>query len=319
MSQNDNQLHFSFSYNELINQSFEKEALLTRDLADLTSRGITTARLTAFGVLRTTFVNIPTDATMVANINLAKKDRDVTAQPLLEDIREVQGMAANTFGKDSAQYKSFLPQALSELDAGALFMLAPTIVAQGTLYLTQMSAKGLTAAMLTGITTKANNLKPKITAFSLAEGAQLLTTQNRHNAANALYDEMANMCETAIIYYQDRNKLKSEEYFIYNGGSTNQQRNGSVEAEQTISRSFDGIKADSSFRLKAFEGNDLEMYFSNTEAGNPGKASVTVTNNASEYIEVSATELGYDGAAGFVFFCIRNSGSLQTGYRVLVD
>ena len=36
MSQNNDGLNFHFSYNELINLSFEKEALLTRDITDLT-------------------------------------------------------------------------------------------------------------------------------------------------------------------------------------------------------------------------------------------------------------------------------------------
>jgi hypothetical protein len=319
MSQNNDGLNFHFSYNELINLSFEKEALLSRDITDLTPRGISAARITAFGGLRTSFISIPADATMVANITIAKDERDALAEPLRIAIREVQGIAANAFGSGSAQHKTFLPQALSDLDAGSLYLLAPTIVAQGTTYLAQMTTKGLTAAMLTSITTQANNLKPKITAFELAQGAQLLSTQNRHNAANALYDEMAAMCATAIIYYQDRNKLKAEEYIIYDGGSNSQQRNGSVGSEQTISRAFEAITVDSSFKMKAFEGNDLLMYFSNTESGNPGTASITVINNAVDYKVATAAQLGYNGATGFTHFCIRNSGIMETGYRVVME
>ncbi len=319
MSQNNDGRNFHFSYNELINLSFEKEALLTRDITDLTPRGITAARLTAFGTLRSNFVAIPTDETLVANITIAKNQRDALADPLRISIREVQGIAANTFGSGSAEHKSFMPQALSELDAGALFLLSSTIVAQGTTYLTQMTPKGLTAAMLTSITTQANNLKPKITAFELAQGAQLLGTQNRHTAANALYDEMAAMCETAIVYYQDRNPLKAEEYIIYDTGGNSQQRNGSVVGGDTVSRSFNTITVDSVFKMKAFEGNDLLMYFSNTDAGDPGTASVTVVNNATDYKVATPAQLGYNTATGFTHFCIRNSGAMETGYRVVME
>jgi hypothetical protein len=41
MSQNNDGLNFTMSYNEVLNLSFEKEVLLTRDQTDLASRGIT--------------------------------------------------------------------------------------------------------------------------------------------------------------------------------------------------------------------------------------------------------------------------------------
>jgi phage/plasmid-associated DNA primase len=173
--------------------------------------------------------------------------------------------------------------------------------------------------MLTNITTAANSLKPKLTTFSEAEGAQLITTKNRHLAANALYDEMNDMCETAIIYYQDRDKLKASMYIIYDSSSTSQQRNGSITEGQTVSREFDTITADSNFKMRAFEGNDLQMYFSNTEAGNPGTASIIVISNGVDYKTATAAQLGYNGAAGYVYFCIRNSGAMETGYRVVME
>ncbi len=319
MSKNNDGLNFNFSYNELINLSFEKEALLTRDLADLTSRGIDAARLTAFGMLRTNFTSIPPDATMVANITIAKNERDALAEPLRIAIREVQGIAANTFGNASAQHKTFLPKALSDLDASALFLLAPTIVAQGNNYLTQMAAKGLTNSMLTLITTQANDLKQKITAFELAEGAQLTTTQNRRHAANALYDEMRAMCETAIVYYTDRNPLKAEQYIIYETTGTQQQRNGSVLGGTITNRNFDGLKSESRFKMEAYNGNDLQLYFSNTAAGNPSSTSITIANNAKEYKEATAAQLGYNQATGATLFCIKNAGELETGYIVIVE
>ena len=95
MSQNDNDVHYNFGYNELVNLSFEKEAQFARDQAELNARGITTARITAFQGLRTTFLNVPQDGTMVANITIAKNSRDAAAEPLRIGIREVQGIAAN--------------------------------------------------------------------------------------------------------------------------------------------------------------------------------------------------------------------------------
>lgn len=319
MSLKHRELHFGFSYNELVSLSFEKETFLNRDLVDLTARGITAARITAFAAQRDAFVAIPSDETMLAKITMAKDARDAAANPLRIAIREVQGIAANTFGSGSAQHKVFVPQTLSMLDAEGLYMLAPTIASQGTAFMAQMSVKGLTAAMLTNITTLANDLKPKIKDFSDAQGNQLLTTQNRHNIANALYDEMSALCETAVVYYQDRNPLKASEYVIYDEGGNSQQRNGSVLPSTIISREFNGVNADSTFKLKAFEGNDLAAYFSNNNEGSSVTTPVTIVNNATDYKVVTATDLGYDPASGRTFFCLKNSGAIETGYRVVMD
>lgn len=319
MSQNERNLHFGFSYNELINLSFEKEAFLTRDQLELLARGITTERLSNFAILRTNFIAIPTNETMVANISLAKQLRDQLTEPLRISIREIQGIAANTFGIGSAQHKAFTPQTLSNLDAGALYHLAATIVAQGNLYLTQMQAKGLTPAMLASISTQANALKPKITDFELVESSQLSTTQNRYAAANALYNDMFDMCQTAITYYQDRNALKAEEYVIYDAANSGQQRNGSILPNAIINRSFDGVNANSLFKLKAFEGNDLVAYFSNEKDGKPSDKKISIISNAKEFISVTAADLGYNDAKGFIFFCIKNEGAKETGYRIVME
>ena len=42
---------FNFSYGELFQQSIEKQTYALRDVAELTPRGITAARITAFGGL----------------------------------------------------------------------------------------------------------------------------------------------------------------------------------------------------------------------------------------------------------------------------
>ncbi len=307
------------SYNEVLNLSFEKEVLLTRDQADLAARGITVARITAFAGLRNTFMAVPQDETMVALITVAINSRDAVATSMQIAIREVVGIAKNTFGDGSADYKTFMASDLSRMNAADLSFLSVTIVSRGNVYLAQMAPKGLTAAMLAAITTLKTSLDTKIKDVETAQANQLITTQNRHVIANAFFDEMKAMCDTAQVYYVDRNKLKAEEYVIYDTAGTQQQRNGSVLPEATISRAFDAVTPDMQFKIKAYDGNDLLVYFSNADAGNPGTASVTVINNATDYKVVTATQLGYNGTTGFTHFCIKNSGALETGYRVIAE
>ena len=319
MSEQVRDLMFSFSYAELMRLTYEKEALLTRDVTELTPRGITTARLTAFNGLRTAFVAIPSDSTVVATISQATRDRDLAAYALRTAIRDIQGIAANTFGEGSPEHKAFAPKGMSEATPGELLLLAPTIVAQGNLFLTAMTPKGLTAAMLTDVTNKGNTLKTKITAFELAEGSQPITTANRHKAANALYSEMSNMCQAANNYYKERDPIKAEQYVIYDLGTNVQQRTGSVAVKATVSREIDELKNKSLFKFKVIGNSDLQFYFSKTEAGDPGPKSLTVQPNLTIYKEATAADLGYDKENGVTQFCIRNVGTAESGYRIFIE
>lgn len=319
MSQNNDGLHFTMSYNEVLNLSFEKEVLLTRDQADLASRGITTARITAFAGLRNTFMAVPTDDTMKANISIAINARDATVNEMRVAIREVLGIAKNTFGEGTAQYKTFTGGELSRLDAAAISFLSVTIVTQGNVYLTQMTPKGLTAAMLTAITALKATLDAKIKDVDVANAAQLTTTQTRHTAANALFEEMSAMCDTAQVYYADRNPLKAEEYVIYDTVGSEQQRNGIIADGTVVYRSFDGLSPDASFKLRVNEGNDLVFYFSQTEGGSTTGSMITVGVDPNNYTNVTANQLGYDTATGFIKFNIRNNGSRTSSYRVVME
>ena len=318
MSQNNDGLNFKMSYNEVLNLSFEKEVLLTRDQTDLVSRGITTARITAFEGLRNAFMAVPTDDTMKAKISIAINARDVVANQMRIAIREVLGIAKNTFGEASAEYKTFNGKEISRIDAAGLSFLSVTIVTQGTNYSAQMTPKGLTTAMLTTITALKATLDAKIKEVDIANSAQLTTTQNRHNAANALFDEMTAMCNAARVYYADRNALKAEEYTIYDTVGTQQQRNGIVEANSTVYRSLDGLTPDAVFKIKVIDGADLVFYFSQTEGGDAGAKAVTVSVDPNNYTETTATALGYNSSNGFIKFNIKNNSNVETVYKVLV-
>ena len=318
MSQNENGLHFTMSYNEELNLSYEKEVLLTRDQADLASRGITVARIIAFAGLRNTFMNVPQDETMVALISVATNSRDAVVSDMRIAIREVVGIAKNTFGDGSAEYKTFKSGDLSRTDAADLSFLSVTIVARGNAYLAQMATKGLTAAMLTNITTLKGTLDTKIKDVETAQANQLTTTQTRHTAANSLFDEMSAMCDAAQVYYADRNPLKASEYVIYDTVGTQQQRNGVLAANTIVSRSLTGVTPDSNFKLQVKSGNDLAFYFSQTDGGE-SSAEVTVGVNPNNYKETTATKMGYNESTGYIVFCIKNGSTTESVYRVIME
>ena len=163
------------------------------------------------------------------------------------------------------------------------------------------------------------NLEGKIDAVNTAITNQLSTTEIRHITANALFDEMQDMCNTAQVYFNDRNALKASLYIIYDTEGNTQQRNGIVAANEVANRNLDAIAPDSKFKLQVRNGNELDFYFSQTEGGIAGTKMVKVAVNANKYIEASAADLGFNSSTGFIHFCIKNSGSAESVYRVVVD
>jgi hypothetical protein len=311
--------NFTMSYDELVNLSYEKQAYLTRDVADLTSRGITVARIAGIATLRTAFFNIPTDGVMVGLINVAITNRDAAVAPLIAIMQEIFGIARNTFGEKSGEYKTFGSTELNRLDPSALVRLCSNIVLRANNYLSQMAPHGLDAAMVTDLETKANAVQPLIVAVDEAEGNRPLATVQRHKAANALFDELKSMCNTAQVYYADRNPTKAANYIIYDTAGTVQQRNGDVATNSTVTRELKGIAANSTFSLKVNEGASLVFYFSKTEGGVAGTKSITVANNPNNFTTTTAEALGYNNLTGFIYFCIHNPSVDEVGnYSVKV-
>lgn len=314
-----NDLNFTMSYDELVNLSYEKQAYLTRDVADLTSRGITVDRIAGIATLRTAFFNIPTDGVMVGLINVAITNRDAAVAPLIVIMQEIFGIARNTFGQNSGEYKTFGSTELNRLDPSGLVRLCSNIALRAKNYLSQMTPHGLSATMITDLETKANAVQPLIVAVDEAEGNRPLTTVQRHNAANALFDEINAMCGSAQVYYADRNPTKAANYIVYDTAGTVQQRNGDVAKNSTVTRELKGISTTSEFSLKVNEGASLVFYFSKTEGGTAGTKSITVANNPNNFETHTAEALGYNSQTGFIFFCIHNPSIDEVGnYSVKV-
>lgn len=310
---NKNELHFTMSYNKLVSLSYQKEAYLRRDETELLARGITPSRIDAIDTLRRIFIAIPTDTTMQALITIATNNRDAKAALLIAAIREVIGIAKNTFGKKSGEVKAFGSTNLLALDTVDLCQLSTLVAERATQYFADMQKHGLNQAMIDTLATLKNETEPLVSLFDAAVGNQQLTTVQRRTAANALFDEISSMCNTAQVYYADRNPAKASDYVIYKTAGKVQQRNGSVKANSTISRKLKGINANSSFNLRVNEGSTLQFYFSKTNGGPASTKSITLASNPTSFETYTAEDLGYNAQTGFICFCIHNHHADATG------
>ena len=291
----------------MVSTCVEKEAYLTRDQTELAARGVTTAKIAAMETKRVAFVALPSRATESETSSIGFQDRNTQATVLLGAIRLVMYIAEDTFPKNSSQYKSFNAKGLSKMNANQLSNICPNIVAKGTQYMSLMGPKGLTAAMLTNITTQAATLLPLISNTPILVGDEDAATVVRRNAANDLFVTMKGLCHTGYVFYLAAgNDTKAKEYVVGDGDSKVVDRDGIVKPLKKATRKTADITATTPIRFKVKTGTSLQVYYGMTKTSAPTASAATVLYNPNIFLSTTAADLGYDLAGGIKYFIIYN-------------
>ena len=312
-------LIFSMSYNNLTACCIEKEAYLTQDATDLLTRGVTPKMITDLEAERIAFVAIPPNVVGRNTSSIGFSARNVQIKVLRKSINVVVGIAKDTFTKNSAELKSFNVKGLSRMNANDLINICPNIILKSTLYTTKMTIKGLKPAMLTDITTESAALLPLTSATPTLVGNAESTTIIRRNAANGLFTTLKGLCQTGHAFYTAaENKLKAENYVIYDTDSKVVDRKGTVKPQIKTSRKTDGITATTPIRMKVSIGTGLQFYYGMTKTSAPTIHSVTVANNPNIFVEKTAEELGYSHEGGIIHLVIYNPNSDDAKFLVKI-
>ena len=308
--------HFSCSYEQLIALSIKKESYLRRDLADLSNRGVSLAGINGMVALREALKAIPAEGADNDTVSLAVASRKETATALTTAVRTVISIAETTFDEKSAEYKSFLIKALSKLSPSELYTQSPKIVTNGNKYFGEMEPNGLTAIMLTNITSLTTDLTILVSDVFSLEGDRIIVTGERRTAADNLYDSMSGMCKTAAAYYKPTNKTKAANYTLYAKEGKPIVRQGIVKANKSSSPKTEGIKGTTKFKLKTNTGTSLQYFFALTKGAVPTASAITVAFNKKVFTNTTAAKLGYSKTLGMIVLNILNENDDEAGFVV---
>ena len=286
-------LIFSMGYEDLIDECIEKEKFLTRDLADLASRNITAADVAALTAERVAFSAIPSNEAETEATSLGTAAVNKQAAILFTSIQLVMGIVVDTFSVKSPQYLAFNAKGLYEFTPQQLCNIAANVVTKGNANLVALKAKGLTAPMLTDITTQQGLLAPLISATPILKGDKNAVTYTRRTAANSLFSTLRELVDTANAYYKAaKNKLKEADYVIYGDSRAVVDRTGIVGQLSAKTRKAAGIIGTTRFRLKVKSGTGLQFYFGMTANSLPGPLFANVDFNPNNFTTKTATSLG---------------------------
>ncbi len=215
----------------LITTSKAKIAFMRRDLAELAVFGITSVELDALETQTDDFEAFPTDIELEGEQMDVTERKNAKAEIIREAVASVMLRVQNKFGFGSARYKSFGSAKMRDRDDANLHIGALRVVSRATLYLTDLSAQGLTIAELDALTTLCEEFKLLLIEHNDKIGDRSIAQEDRVLMGNALFELLKKYCRSAKSVWRTKSEARYNDYIIYNT-PTGKHEEGASEVEE---------------------------------------------------------------------------------------
>ncbi len=166
---------YNFSDGTLRQFADQLKINVTRDAVDFTPRGITATSVTNLQTLISGFDGITTDEELLGLVTTATEQKDAARQTLISQLRIIRGIADVAYN-GKGLYKSFGFEEMTKTSDADLYRMAVRVHRVATEQLSDLTAHGLTATMLTELQSATTDFDEKI-------NHQLTAMNNRDIAA----------------------------------------------------------------------------------------------------------------------------------------
>ncbi|PKB17661.1 hypothetical protein [Flavobacterium sp. 5] len=207
---------YTFSDATLVTTGKEKIAFMRRDATAFTPFGITATLMTSLETAINAFSNTITDIEAVNSQAGVTASKDAKADQLRVAIRTVMARVELKYGTSEAKYKKFGTEALSKQSDSDLLITGKRVVRVGTEFLAALTANGLTAAMLTTITTLCNEFETLIIDLKIKIGERDIMQEDRVEAGNTIYKTLVKYTTIGLSLWETSDVAKYNDYVIYN-------------------------------------------------------------------------------------------------------
>jgi hypothetical protein len=207
---------YRFSDATLVTKGKEKIAFMRRDAAAFTPFGVTAPQVTSLETAINAFSNTITDVEAVSNQTGVTINKNAKADQLRMAIRTVMARAELKYGPNSAKYKKFGTEALSQQSDSDLLITGKRVVRVGTEFLTDLTPNGLTVAMLTAITTLCNEFEFLIIDLKIKIGERDIIQEDRVEAGNIIYKTLLQYTTMGLSIWETSDVAKYNDYVVYN-------------------------------------------------------------------------------------------------------
>lgn len=193
---------------------------MTRDLSDIASFGVSSLSVTNLKALGDAFEIYPSDDMLSGDLMIATQDKNDKLELVKEGIRNMALRVEMKWGSQSGQYRRLGITGMNNMPDDTLLFTSRRVHTVMTGYLTDLAAQGLTQDML-------DDFEDLNESFEVAKNEQQdkmnirdMSTLERINYANELYNLVAHYCDIGKRVYVNSNQAKYNDYIIYTGLST---------------------------------------------------------------------------------------------------
>jgi len=187
---------------------------LDRDADRLLRFGVTPARVATYKADTNLFGLMDPDTVLVQEGAVGTGEKNADQQALVTSIQQVMACVGLRDDPRTAAYKRFGAADVANASEAALHLAGAVVVKQGRKYLADYAGLGLTAAMLDAVETNNANFVEELTTGKEAENNRQAATDDRIEAANALYVELVKLCAAGDTAWRFEDAAKAAEYVV---------------------------------------------------------------------------------------------------------
>jgi hypothetical protein len=208
--------NYNFPDAQLVTIGNEKIAFMTRDVVQFTDFGITPAMVDALKAKITAFANFSTDTESLADQTAATAAKDAKCAELKQALTNVMARVEAKYTAKSPLYRKFGASTIAQLKDAELLITAKRVVRVGTPLLSELAANGVTAAMLTNITTLVNSFETLLIDKEIKVGDRDIVQEDRVEAGNLVYADLIKYCGTGQAIWAATDVAKYNDFVVYN-------------------------------------------------------------------------------------------------------
>lgn len=210
---------YNFTDARLVNLTNEKINFAERDATQFDQYGFSAGNRIALQTFCDNFENLPDDTEKEADKMIATEEKEEAREKLEVWTRQIMQRVASTFGRQSARYRKFGTKGLSNKSDDELHKTGNRVVRCATGYLNQLSANGVTQAMINGYRDLVQTFEECIETVENKISDRDIATEDRIRMGNTLYQRLMAMCDIGKTIWEDASEAYYNDYVIHNTSS----------------------------------------------------------------------------------------------------
>ena len=214
---------YNFPDADLYLQCMERIKLAKRDLKYFENYGYTPERLKTFLNNCEKFRNLPDDDELVGDQMITTDKKYEAAEKLKTAIRSVMTRVAIKFSNRSGRYRKFGTAKMGDMTDAQLLFCGRRVARVARVQMDFLAEVGINEYNITRITDACRDFENALNIQHDKVADRDIAVERRTEQGNKLYDEMIVLCDIGKDIWVEKDKVKYEQYCVYESNNDQKQ------------------------------------------------------------------------------------------------